>query len=144
MISVRTKLFALVLASFLPAVVGAIVSERATERELLEEAGSRIKQVGEEFDDLTAEYQKSARIALTFATESSWFTGALEKKDEERTARFAERLSKAYPYRAVVIADDEGLPVVALPPLKGGPKDRFRARVRDRQSPPGRSEFRPR
>jgi adenylate cyclase len=120
MISVRTKLFALVLASFLPAVVGAIVSQRAAEQGLLEEAGSRIKQVGEEFDELTVEYQKSARTALTFATESAWFTGALEKRDTERTLRFAERLSKAYPHRAVLIADSEGLPVTTLAPQKGG------------------------
>lgn len=121
MISVRVKLFALVLGSFLPAVVGAIAGERAIERKLLEEAGDRIKQVGADFEELTSEYQKNARIALTFATESSWFTGALAKKDEERIGRFAERLAKAYKYRAVVIADDEGHAITSLPPLKGGP-----------------------
>lgn len=120
MVSVRWKLFALVLGSFLPAIVGAVVSQRAVERKLLSEAGGHIKQVGSEFDELTEEYQKNARIALTFATESSWFTGALAEKDPERTGRFAERLAKAYPYRAVVIADAHGLPLAALPPIKGG------------------------
>lgn len=121
MISVRLKLFALVLGSFLPAIVGAIVNERAVERKLLEEAGNQIKQVGSEFDELTAEYKKTARTALTFATESAWFTGALSKKDQERTTRFAERLGTAYKHRAVVIADADGLAVIALSPRNGGP-----------------------
>lgn len=120
MISVRLKLFALVLGSFLPAVVGAIASERAVERKLLNEAASHIKEVGSEFDELTLEYEKSARIALSFATESSWFTGALANKDQERTGRFAERLANAYKHRAVVIADSDGVALTALPPQKGG------------------------
>lgn len=121
MIPVRLKLFALVLGSFLPAIVGAVVSQRAVERKLLDEAGSYIQQLGSEFDELTDEYQKNARIALTFATENSWFTGALEQEDAERTGRFAERLAKAYPYRAVVVADADGVGLAALAPIKGGP-----------------------
>lgn len=96
------------------------MSAQATEQELLDEAGVHIGQVGDEFDELTAEYQKNARIALTFATDSAWFSGALEKKDTERIARFAERLSKVYPHRAIVIADNEGLPMATLAPQKGG------------------------
>lgn len=120
MISVRLKLFALVVGSFLPAIVGAVVSERAVERKLLSEAGDHIKEVGAEFDELTDEYQKSVRIALTFATDSTWFTGALAQRDAERTKRFAERLAKAYPYRAVAVADADGVTVASLAPLKGG------------------------
>src|SRR5690606_14577950 len=66
------------------------------------------------------EYQKNARIALTFATESSWFTGGLAQRDVERTGRFAERLAKAYPHRAVVVADTDGVALAALPPKRGG------------------------
>lgn len=120
MISVRLKLFALVVGSFLPAIVGAIISERAVERKLLTEAGDHIKEVGAEFDELTDENQKSVRIALTFATDSSWFTGALAERDIDRTKRFAERLAKAYPYRAVAVADADGATLASLAPLKGG------------------------
>lgn len=120
MISVRLKLFALVVGSFLPAIVGAVISERAVERRLLSEAGDHIEEVGAEFDELTHENQKSVRIALTFATDSSWFTGALAERDIDRTKRFAERLAKAYPYRAVAVADADGVTLASLSPLKGG------------------------
>lgn len=121
MISVRVKLFGLVLGSFLPAVIGAVASQQAVERKLLAEAGDRIKEVGQEFDDHLDDYEKNARIALTFATESTWFTRNLAAKDQERTATFVERLAKAYRYRAIIAADADGVAVVARKPLKGGP-----------------------
>lgn len=120
MISVRTKLFALTLGSFLPAVIGAVVSERALEQELLTEAGDRIQEVGTKFDETMDEYQKNSRIALTFATDSTWFTGAVAARDKERVTRFVERLSGVYKYRAIVAADASGVPIASSKPAKGG------------------------
>lgn len=121
MISVRTKLFALVLGAFLPAVIGAVFSQQATERKLLEESAARIDDAGRQFDESIDDYQSNARIALTFASENNWFARALAARDPERTGRFVDRLSKAYRYRAVTAAGPDGVAVAARKPLKGGP-----------------------
>ena len=73
-ISVRTKLIGLVLGSFLPAVVGAVLAERASERELLDEAALHLEAVGRHFDDLLDEYERHAMLAERYGLDGVHLT----------------------------------------------------------------------
>jgi adenylate cyclase len=107
-ISVRLKLVALVLGSVLPAVVGAVLSERASERELLQQVERRVDGANRRFEAAIEENQKNSRLALSFAAQSPWFQKALEGGDQERVARFVNQLASVYKYRIIVAADHAG------------------------------------
>lgn len=106
--TVRFKLIALVFGSVLPAVVGAILSERAAEAELLEQASRRVDGANRRFEAALDEYQKNARFALTFASQSPWLQKAIEAGDTEKVGRFVAQLAAVYKYRIIVVADRHG------------------------------------
>lgn len=108
MVSVRTKLIGLVLGSFVPAVVGAVVTERASERELLDEAGSHIKSVGRHFDDMLEEYERHALLAVAFATHDASFDQAVAEGDVGGVEAFVEQIAGAYPHHEIIATDAEG------------------------------------
>jgi len=108
MVSVRWKLAALVVASSVPVLIGAVANEQAAEERILEEAAEDIEAVGERFDDSLEEYEKNARLALTFAAESGFFQRALAAGDKERAQRFADRLGLVYKHRVILVADAAG------------------------------------
>lgn len=108
MISVRVKLIGLVLGSFVPAVVGAIVMERVAERELLDEASLHIKQVGRHFDDFLEDYERQALLAVDFAAHDPHFDRALAERDEKRVQRFVDQLAAAYPENEIIASDEKG------------------------------------
>jgi len=111
MVSVRTKLFGLVLGSFLPAVVGAVLAERASERELLDEAAVHLEAVGRHFDDLLDEYERHALLAVTFAAHDPRFDEALATGDEAGVRAFVDQIAAAYPHHEVIATDARGAPV---------------------------------
>jgi len=108
MVSVRWKLAALVVASSVPVLIGAVANEQAAEERILEEAAEDIEAVGERFDDSLEEYEKNARLALTFGAESGFFQRALAAGDKERAQRFADRLGLVYKHRVILVADAAG------------------------------------
>jgi len=114
MISVRWKLAALVVASSVPVLIGAIANEQAAQQRVLDEAGQTIDAVGERFDDTVEEYEKNARLALTFAAESGWLQRALAARDVERVQRFADRLGAVYKHRVILVADAAGAIVAGV------------------------------
>lgn len=111
MISVRVKLVGLVLGSFLPAIVGAIATERAAERELLDEAGLHIKAVGRHFDDLLADYEQHALLAVDFAAHDPHFDRALATRDRKEVQSFVDQIAATYPHHEIMAADLEGNPI---------------------------------
>jgi adenylate cyclase len=120
MISVRWKLAALVVASSVPVLIGAVANEQAAEQRILEEAAQTIDAVGERFDDTVEEYEKNARLALTFAAESGWLQRGLSVRDAERAARFADRLAAVYKHRVILVADAAGV-ILAGAKVERGP-----------------------
>ena len=107
-ISVRTKLIGLVLGSFLPAVIGAVAAERASEQKLLEEAGTHIKDVGRHFDDLLVDYERHALLAVDFAAHDPHFDEAIASGDTEGVQAFVDQIGAAYPHHDIVATDASG------------------------------------
>lgn len=107
--TVRLKLVVLVLGSVLPAIAGAVLSERAAEAELLDQSSRRIDGANRRFESTLDEYQKNARLALTFAAQSGWFQRALASDDQERAGRFVDQLAAVYKHRIIVASDERGL-----------------------------------
>jgi len=118
--TVRLKLIALVLGSVLPAGVGAVLSERAAETDVLEQAGRRVDSANRRFESTLDEYQKNARLALAFAAQSPWFQKALESGDKEKVSRFVAQLASVYKHRIIIAADSRGA-VLASGNADGGP-----------------------
>ena len=121
-VSVRTKLIGLVLGSFVPAIVGAVASERAAESELLEEAGLHIKAVGRHFGDLPlAEALAHERELLPYVRSGHWggdrrmldsmFRGIDERPDLERASGLREGVMSVLVGIAARKSIDEGRPV---------------------------------
>ncbi len=106
--TVRFKLVALVLGCLTPAVVGAVLSERASEAELLEQAGRRVDGANRRFESELEEYQKNARLALVFAGQSQRLQQAVAEGDRERVSRFVGHLGAVYQHRTIIIADARG------------------------------------
>lgn len=107
-VSVRTKLIGLVLGAFVPAIVGAVAAERASERELLEEAALHIKDVGRHFDDLLDDYERHALLAVEFASHDPHFDQALARRDEAEVRAFVDQIAAAYPHHEIIATDSEG------------------------------------
>ena len=107
-ISVRTKLVGLVLGAFIPAVVAAVLAERASERELLEEAALHIKAVGRHFDDLLDDYERHALLAVAFAANDARFDQALAEHDEAEVRAFVDQIAAAYPHHEIIATDPSG------------------------------------
>lgn len=108
MLSVRFKLVGLVLGSFVPALIGAIASERAAERELLDEAALHIKVVGAHFNDLLDEYERHAQLALSFASSAQQFQKDVASRDEPSLTKFIERVAAAYAGQSILVVDGSG------------------------------------
>lgn len=111
MISVRTKLIGLVLGSFVPAIVGAVATERAAEGELLEEAGSHVKAVGRHFDELLADYELHALLAVDFAAHDAHFDAALAGRDAPEIQKFVDQIAAAYPHHEIIASDAAGVAI---------------------------------
>jgi adenylate cyclase len=111
MTTVRVKLIALVLVCVAPAVVGAILASRASEQEELEQVGRRVDSANRRFESELDEYQRNARLALTFADLTPRFQKALAERDFERAQRFVDRLAEVYKYRLITAADAQGVVV---------------------------------
>ncbi len=126
MISVRLKLVAIVLGSVLPALVGAVLSEQASERELLQQVERRVDGANRRFEAAIDENQKNSRLALSFAAQSPWFQKALESGDRERVARFVSQLASVYKYRIIIAADHAGR-ILAAGNAERGPASLDRA-----------------
>lgn len=119
--TVRLKLLGLVLGSVLPAIVGAVMSERAAESELLEQVGRRVDGANRRFESMLDEYQKNSRLALSFASQSPWFQKALENRDQGRTGRFVDQLAEVYKHRIIIASDSQGR-ILAAGNAERGPK----------------------
>jgi class 3 adenylate cyclase len=119
MISVRWKLAALVVASSVPVLVGVIADEKAAEARIFEEAAEDMEAVGARFDDTVEEYEKNARLALTFGAESGFLQKALGSGDVERLQRFVDRLGAVYKYRVILLANASGQIVAGVKKERG-------------------------
>jgi adenylate cyclase len=107
-ISVRVKLIGLVVGSLVPAVVGAVATERAAEHELLDEAGVHIKAVGRHFDDLLEEYERHALLAVEFAAHDPHFDRVLAERDSAEVQGFVDQIAAAYPHHEIIATDVAG------------------------------------
>lgn len=121
MIPVRLKLVLLVLASLVPALVGAVAIERASEHEILEEAGEHAREVGERFDETIDDRESNARLALTFASQGNRFQQALADRDPEPVQRFVDRLGAVYKHRIILASDEQGAILGRAAGISGGP-----------------------
>jgi len=106
--TVRTKLIALVLGCVAPAVLGAVLQSKASRRAVLEQVERRVDSANRRFESELDDYQRNARLALTFADQSPWFQKALAERDVERATRFVARLAGVYKYRVIAAADARG------------------------------------
>lgn len=113
MLSLRVKLTGLVVGSFVPAVVGAVVTERAAEHDLLEEAALHIKEVGRHFDDLLADYERHALLAVEFAAHDPEFDRALATADAAGAQSFVDQIAAAYPNHEIIAANSLGEPLAS-------------------------------
>jgi adenylate cyclase len=107
--TVRVKLVALVLGCVAPAIAGAVMFSRTAERNLLAQVERRVDGANRRFEAELEEYQKNARLALTFADLSPRFQRALAENDPLGAERFVERLSEVYKYRIIAASDSEGV-----------------------------------
>ena len=119
MVSVRWKLAALVVASSVPVLIAAVVNQRSAEQRILDESGQDIDAVGERFDEVVEEYEKNARLALTFGAESGGLQRSLATRDPERAKRFADRLGMVYKHRVILVADAAGQIVAGVKAERG-------------------------
>jgi len=108
MVSLRWKLIALVFGSFAPAVIGAVVTERASEQELLDEAALHIKSVGRHYDDLLEDYEKHALLAVDFAAHDPHFDEALKRRDAKEVQAFVDQIATAYEHHEIIASDEKG------------------------------------
>ena len=108
MASVRTKLIALVLGSFVPAIVGAIATERAAEHELLDEAGLHLEAIGRHFDDMLADYEQHALLAVDFAAHDAHFDEALASGDRAEVQSFVDQIAGAFAHHEIIATDAQG------------------------------------
>jgi len=127
MVSVRWKLAGLVVASTVPVLLGVIADRSQAEARILEEAARDIEAVGQRFDDTVEEYEKNARLALTFGAESGFLQRAIASRDVERVQRFADRLGAVYKYRVILVTDAAGQVLAGVKADRGpatlGPAD---------------------
>jgi hypothetical protein len=123
MVSVRWKLAAVVVASSVPVLIAAVVNQRSAEQRILDESAQDIDAVGERFDEVVEEYEKNARLALTFGAESGGLQRSLATGDPERAKRFADRLGMVYKHRVILVADAVGQ-IVAGVKTERGPVER--------------------
>jgi len=107
--TVRAKLIALVLACVAPAVVGAILESQASEREELEQVERRVDAANRRFESELDDYQRNARLALTFADLTPRFQAALATREPDRAQRFVDRVAEVYKYRIIAAADAQGV-----------------------------------
>jgi len=119
MVSVRWKLAALVVASSVPVLIAAVVNQRSAEQRILDESAQDIDAVGERFDEVVEEYEKNARLALTFGAESGGLQRSLATRDPERAKRFADRLGMVYKHRVILVADAVGQIVAGVKTERG-------------------------
>ena len=117
--TVRGKLIALVLACVTPAMVGAVLEERAAESELLQQVQQRMDAANLAFADEYDDYQKNALLALTLTEQSGRLQKVLAERDAAAVSRFVDRLASAYKYRLVVAADSVGQIVAVGNPERG-------------------------
>ena len=110
-VSVRVKLIGLVLGSILPAIVGAVATERSAEQELLDEAAHQIKAVGRHFDELLDAEERHALLAVEFAAHDPHFDAALASGDAGEVQSFVDQLAAAYPHHEIIASDAAGVPV---------------------------------
>ena len=106
--TVRVKLIALVLACVAPAVLGAVLQSNAAKRQEIEQVERRVDSANRRFESELEEYQRNARLALTFADLTPRFQGALAERNVERAQRFVDRLAEVYKYRIITAADAQG------------------------------------
>src|SRR4051794_12195476 len=102
--TVRAKLIALVLACVAPAVVGAVLSSRASEREELEQVERRVDAANRRFESELDDYEHNARLPLALADLTPRFQAALAAREPDRAQRFVERLAEVYKYRIIAAA----------------------------------------
>jgi adenylate cyclase len=107
--TVRVKLVALVFGCVAPAIAGAVMFSNTAERNLLAQVERRVDSANRRFETELDEYQKNARLALTFADQSPRFARALAELDPLGAERFVERLSEVYKYRIIVASDAQGV-----------------------------------
>lgn len=117
--TVRGKLIALVLACVAPAMLGAVLEERAAEGELLQQVQQRMDAANLAFADEYDDYQKNALLALTLTEQSGRLQKVLAERDAAAVSRFVDRLAGAYKYRLVVAADSAGQMVAVGNPERG-------------------------
>lgn len=109
MTTVRVKLIALVLGCLAPAVLGAILQSNAAQKQELEQVERRVDGANRRFESELDDYQKNARLALTFADLTPRFQKSLAERDPERAKRFVDRLAEVYKYRVIAAADAQGV-----------------------------------
>jgi adenylate cyclase len=109
MTTVRVKLIALVLVCVAPAVLGAILQSNASKRQVLEQVERRVDGANRRFESELEEYQRTSRLALTFADLTPRFQKALAERDQERAKRLIDRLAEVYKYRVITAADAQGV-----------------------------------
>ena len=119
MLSLRAKLTGMVVGAFVPAVVGAVVTKRAAERELLDEAALHINEVGRHFDDQLQDYERHALLAVEFAAHDPEFDRALADGQAAGVQSFVDQIAAAYPHHEIIAADAQGR-AVARGGEKGG------------------------
>jgi adenylate cyclase len=109
MTTVRVKLIALVLVCVAPAVLGAVLQSNVSRRQELEQVERRVDSANRRFESELDDYQRTSRLALTFADLTPRFQKALAERDAERAQRFVDRLAEVYKYRVIAAADAEGV-----------------------------------
>jgi adenylate cyclase len=109
MTTVRVKLIALVLVCVAPALLGAILQSNASREQELQQVERRVDSANRRFESELDDYQRTSRLALTFADLTPRFQKGLAERDPERAKRFVDRLAQAYKYRVIAAADAQGV-----------------------------------
>jgi adenylate cyclase len=119
--TVRGKLVVLVLVCVAPAIVGAVLRSRESERDMMEQVERRVNGANRRFGLEMDEYQENAKLALSLAEHSTKFGKAVAERDAAGAARLVARLGDLYKHRVVIAADAAGQ-VLAAANAEHGPR----------------------
>ena len=106
--TVRIKLIALVLACVTPAIVGAVLRSRATERDMLGQVERRVNGTNRRFGEELDEAQANANLALSLAQHAVKFQQALAARDAAGADRMVKLLAEVYTNRIILASDARG------------------------------------
>jgi adenylate cyclase len=119
--TVRGKLVVLVLVCVAPAIVGAVLRSRESERDMMEQVERRVNGANRRFGLEMDEYQENAKLALSLAEHSTKFGKAVAERDAAGASRLVARLGDLYKHRVVIAADAAGK-VLAAANAEHGPR----------------------